>query len=327
MTNKARAMLLLRYLREHTDEDKAVTHTEIRKMLREKTGSDVPVATIRADVKAMIDAGYHISVREVNGVATYYKYLDHPWKREELQILIDAVASGHFISPETSAEMIRKLQTMAAPSDRDQLAPGIHVEGRVKAKNGEILAIVQEIQRAIANDRRIRFKYYEYTREMKRIPKHDGYRYEVSPYALLWAGDRYYLVGWSEKHNDIVNFRVDRMGKPEMLAYVRNPVPEDLDLEGISEKVIAMYRGPERTVTLRLKSDLLDQVIDQFGENLKLSNIRKDSLDVTVRVHVSPTFFGWLFQYVGEMTLTEPEDLCQLYAEKMQMGIDEVLGG
>ena len=159
MTNKARAMILLRYLKENSDENKAVTHPDIRKMFQDEYKMDVSVATIRADIAAMVEAGYRINIREVNGVATYYRFLDHDWSRTELQILIDAVASGHFITKSLSKKMIHKLRTVAAPSDRDRLMPGVHVEDRVKAGNEGVLEIVQKIQSAIANNHMIKFQY------------------------------------------------------------------------------------------------------------------------------------------------------------------------
>ena len=161
---------------------------------------------------------------------------------------------------------------------------------------------------------------------MTRVKKHNGYWYHVSPYALLWQGDRYYLVGWSEKHNDVAHFRVDRMGKPEILPHLRHPVPDDLDLQGISEKMVAMYKGPERSVTLRCRPHLLDNVIDQFGEHLKISRIRDHSIDVTVNVRLAPTFYGWLFTYVGEMTVVAPDDIREAYLNKLGEALEDTLG-
>ena len=327
MTNKARAMILLQYLKENSDANKAVTHPEIRAMFKDKYSMDVPVATIRADVASMVEAGFRIDVREVNGVATYYKYLDHDWSRTELQILIDAVASGYFITKSLSGKMIDKLRSVSAPSDRDRLAPAIHVEDRLKAGNEAVLEVVQKIQSAIANNHMIKFQYYVYDNKMNRVKKHNGYWYHVSPYALLWQGDRYYLVGWSEKHDGVAHFRVDRMGKPEHLPNLRRPAPDDLDLKGISEKMVAMYNGPERTVTLRCRPELLDNIIDQFGENLKISRIRDRSIDVTFKVRVAPTFYGWLFTYVGEMTVVAPEDIRVAYENKAGEVLEESLQG
>lgn len=325
MTGKARALFLLRYLRDHTDEGKAVTAGEVLAAF-EAMGERISRPTLREDIASLQEAGFEILVREVPGVATYYKFTDREWSLPELQILVDAVSSGMFISPRRSEQLVEKLQSMAGPSDREQLVPGIRVSDQVKAKNDQIILIISTVKYAISQNKQIAFKYNEYGPDLKQTPKHNGYVYRVSPYAMIWKKDRYYLIGWSEKHNHVVHFRIDRMAAPKLLDEARRPAPEDLRLEDRSDRIFDMFDGPEETVTIRCKPELIGQVIDHFGENLQVSNVTKNSMDITVKVHLSPTFYGWLFQYVGEMTVVAPEYVRQVYAEKMQQGIDDVLG-
>ena len=324
MTNKTRVLFLLQYLKDHSDEGKAVTNIDIRNYFNSRK-EKVSLPTIRDDIASLRAAGYDISVREVNGVATYYKFLDREWTLPELQILIDAVSAGQFITPEKSRQMIRKLKLMAGPTEREQLEPDILVSDHVKAPNEQILYIVQAIKEAIQNDEQICFQHYEYNEEKDRVPKHDGYVYTVSPYAMIWKNDRYYLVGWSEKHDKVTHFRIDRMGMPKSNHKPRRPEPEDLCLEDRTDKIFSMFDGPEEAVTLRCKPGLLGQVIDQFGDDIHIRKIQDGKLDITAIVHLSPTFFGWLFQYVGEMTLIAPDSVCQKYVVMMKNGIDDVM--
>ena len=325
MSNKSRILFLLDWLRENTDEESAVSATELRHKFQEQ-GMNATAATLRDDIATLREAGYDIDVREENGVATWYKYLDRQWSGSELQILIDAVASSLFISKEKSRQLIDRLTLLAGPSEREQLKPGIRVEDQMKARNEFVLYTIQKIREAIEKDCRIRFRHYEYTPDLKRIPKHSEYVYEVSPYATIWKQDRYYLVGWSEKHGGIANFRIDRMEVPELMAEERRPAPEDLKLEDNSDKIFWMFDGPEEEVTLRFKPELMNQIVDRFGTDLKLKNIKKNRIDVTVKVHLSPTFFAWLFQYVGEMTVISPEHVVRQYADRLGAGLDDVLG-
>ena len=325
MSNKARILFLLKYLKENTDEERSISSSELRKMFKAQ-GMNISAPTLRDDIATLIEAGYDISVEEVNGVATWYKYLDREWSASEIQILIDAVSSSQFITKEKSRQLIDRLATLAGPSDRMDLEPSIQVEDQVKAPNEQILYIVQTIREAMKKDRMIQFEHYQYNSRLERIPKHDRYQYIVSPYAMIWKKDKYYLIGWSEKHGRIAHFRIDRMGMPDITEVQRKPVPEDLKLEDRSDKIFSMFDGPEETVKLRCKPELLDQVIDQFGEKIKILKTTKTFLDIRVTVHLSPTFYGWLFQYVGQMTVIAPEYVCEQYAEKMQDGMDDVLG-
>lgn len=202
----------------------------------------------------------------------------------------------------------------------------IQVEDQTKAQNEFVLYTIQKIREAIEKNRRIRFRHYKYTPEVERKPKHGGYIYEVSPYATIWKEDRYYLIGWSEKHGGIANFRIDRMEVPEITETARRPAPEDLRPEDNSDRIFRMFDGPEEEVTLRFRPGLMNQVTDRFGTELKLSNRKKESIDVTVKVHLSPTFYAWLFQYAGDMTIVRPEYVARQYAERMETALDDALG-
>ena len=325
MTGKARALFLLRYLQDHTDEGKAVTANEIMEAFV-KAGEKISRPTLREDIAALQEAGFEIMVREVPGVATYYKFTDREWDLPELQILVDAVASGQFITRAKSEQMISKLKGMVGPSDRERLLPGIHVEDRNKAQNEKILYIIQAIQRAIRDDIQIIFRHYEYDDHLKLVPKHKGYQYVVSPYAMLWKNDRYYLVGWSEKHGAVAHFRIDRMGMPELLTAKRHPMPEDLDLKDRFDRIFAMYNGPEEAVVLRCRPHLLGQMVDQFGENLEIVSRKTNYLDISAVVRLSPTFYAWLFQYTGELMVIAPEHVREAYAGYLQDALDGALG-
>ena len=325
MDNKSRILHFLQYLSENTDEGKAVTHSDILAHYAD-LGLKISVPTIRDDVKTLRDSGYDIEVREVNGVATYYKFLDRKWSAPELQILVDAVSAGQFLSAKKTRKMIGSLRSMAGPTERDQLAPGIQVPDRVKAPNEQILYIIQDIREAIRSDVKISFQHYEYDSSMIRVAKHKGYKYVVSPYAMIWKNDRYYLIGWSEKHDRVAHFRIDRMGKPRLLKESRHPVPKDLNLKDRTDRIFSMFDGPEETVVLKLRPHLIGQVIDQFGDRVEVLHKDEKRMDVGVIVHLSPTFFGWLFQYVGEMTVISPDYVCEMYAQKMHDGLDDVMG-
>ena len=323
MSNKSRILFLLNWLQEHTDEENAVSAAELRKLFREY-GMNATAATLRDDITCLQKAGYDIDVQEVNGVATWYKFLDRDWSASELQILIDAVASSQFLSREKSRQLIEKLRLLAGPAERRRLDPGIRVEGQMKAQNEFVLYTIQKIREAMDRDCRIRFRHYIYTPGLERVPKHNGYVYEVSPYAMIWKQDRYYLVGWSEKHGGAASFRIDRMEVPELIPAARRPVPDELRLEDHSDRIFRMFDGPEETVTLRFRPELMNQVTDRFGTELKPVSRESNSLDVSVTVRLSPTFYGWLFQYVGEMTVVSPDYVCRQYAERMRKGIGEL---
>ncbi len=134
-----------------------------------------------------------------------------------------------------------------------------------------------------------------------------------------------YLVGWSEKRNKVTVFRIDRMMVPKQLPNKRVPPPEDFDIRDYTDKVFWMYGGPEEQVTLKCDMEILDQVIDRFGDGAELKRKNRSSFYVTVPVCLSTTFYGWVFQFVGKMSIQGPEYVREAYARYLQEAIDDVL--
>ena len=328
MAMKPRVLYLMQYLEQNSDEQHPVTTAQIRKELAAK-GCPVSIITLRADIQSLVEAGYEISITEKEGLSTTYSWINRDLSAPELQILVDAVSSSQFITKEKSNDLIQKLVTLAGPSYQASLTPQILVSEHVKAPNKQILLSVQAIRRAIDRDRKITFKYMEYNLDKKQVPRHKGTPqedYVVSPYATIWNNERYYMVGYSERRKDINTYRVDRMTGVKQVARKRIPTPEDFSIQDYTDKVFWMYDGNEEDVTIRCRHKILDQVIDRFGEGIELKNVTKQTFDVTVPVCISGTFYAWVTQFVGEMTIIAPGNVKDAYAEYLQEAIDDVLG-
>ena len=200
---------------------------------------------------------------------------------------------------------------------------------KIKAPNEQMLTVVDAIRKAMRNNRQITFQYYMYDARRERaewrVAKHAGKEYRVSPYATIWNNERYYLIGYSERHGGLATFRIDRLGLPEMTAWNRKPAPENFRIQDYTEKVFSMYQGPEKKVTLQCVNGILDQVIDKFGEEIMIRRIRENVFEVTVSVNVSTTFFSWVFAFPGEMTITGPETVIKQYTDYLEIVLDDVL--
>ena len=327
MMVKDRLLVLLQILQEHTDDEKYLTTAELLRLM-EAEGQEGCKRTLRRNIQSLQNCGYEIDIREADGMPTKYAYLGRKWSMPDLQILVDAVSAAQFVPQARSMELVERLSEMAGPSHVRELHPQILVSEHVKAKNKNMIYSVQAIRQAIERDRKIRFRYLEYTLDRKQVPKHAGTpeeEYVVSPYATVWNDDRYYLVGWSDKREKVTVFRIDRMMVPKQLPNKRVPPPEEFDIRDYTDKVFRMYGGPEEQVTLKCSMEILDQVIDRFGDGVELKKAGKDSFYVKVPVCLSTTFYGWVFQFVGKMSIQAPEHVREAYAGYLQDAIDDVL--
>lgn len=139
--------------------------------------------------------------------------------------------------------------------------------------------------------------------------KHNGEIYKLSPYALYWNDDRYYAIGFSEKHDSIIKFRVDRMAKVELIDENIKPCPKGFDINKYAIKVFKMFDGEELTVELKCANDMMKIIIDYFGEDVQIDKIDDNSFKATVSVCVSPVFYGWVFQFGGLIKIISPKSI------------------
>ena len=228
----------------------------------------------------------------------------------ELKLLANAVESSHFITPKKSRVLIQKLGQLASSAQAAQLNRPIYMEGTPKPENEAIYYIVDSLQTAIQDRKQISFQYYEYLPTKEKVLKHEGYRYQFSPYALIWNRDFYYVVGWSEKHNKIAQFRVDRITGIELLDLPGRQTP-GVDLIEYVQKVFGMYPDNLQTVALLCRNRLMRSVIDRFGETVQTKVVDDDHFLATVEVAPSPPFFGWVFTFAGEIRIVSPENVLE----------------
>lgn len=300
---KSRILFLLRYLYEYTDDEHSINTNELISVLSDN-GFSANRKTVRDDVEMLCDAGYEILV-DRDGKSNTYHFGSRTFELPELKMLVDAVSSSRFISAEKSDVLIKKLTSLASRYEAKELTAKIFTAERIKADNGKIFLITDLVSRAIEQKKKVSFQYYDYLPTMEKVLRNDGEIYILSPYALIWSEDRYYLVGYSDKRDTLTPFRVDRMTVPEILEEdaVENTAFNPADF---TNKVIQMFSGTEQTVTLRCENDTMRSVIDKFGDNIRVNIIDDEHFTAQVQVQTSQTFYGWVFTFAGEIEIVEP---------------------
>ena len=307
-TMKRRMVLLWKLLYDQTDENHPVTTYDIVDYMAEN-GIKVSRKTIKPDVDLMIECGFDIVT--VSGKPNKYFWGSRELQVPELKLLLDAVSSSRFLTKKKSDELKNKLTSLASVHQRKQLSRHIYTTNVVKPRNETIYYIVDRINDAIEAKRKISFNIVEFDGRRRKIHRNDGEAYVVSPYALYWNDDFYYVVGWSDKHQDVSAFRADRMGNLEILDERAEKKPKGFRISDYSHKVFEMFDGEEVTVTLQCKNHLMKYVIDRFGDKFKFEPGEDGSFTCEVDVCLSPTFYGWVFGFGGGIRIVSPEDAVQ----------------
>lgn len=320
INNKGRILFLLQYIYQNTDEEHPVTTNVLIAVLSE-VGYIANRKTIKNDINVLEAAGFDIITVKSSGNLFFYG--SRSFELPELKLLIDAVSSSKFIILSKSKQLIQKLSTFTSKYQAEQLTQRIYTKDRIKADNGQIYYIVDCLSDAIQRGQKVRYQYTDYTPDKEKILRNDGEFYINSPYALLWNEDFYYLIGYSEKRGKIITFRVDRILSPEILEESVVSEPEDFNVADFAKKVFEMYDGDEQEVELICDNELMKTIIDRFGEEVSTERVSEKQFRATVRVSTSRTFYGWVFQFAGQMRITAPDVVKQEYVNMARNAIEE----
>lgn len=312
METKPRILYLLRILEQYTDEEHPLTTKQLIDNLQDEYGISAHRTTLTKDIAALQEFG--VDIVTVHSTQSKYFIGSRKFELPELKLLIDAVESSRFITAKKSESLIRKIHTLTSQGQVSKLRRNNYVVDRIKPDNEQIYYIVDTINDAINEGKQISFQYYDYSGLKKKVLKNKGEIYKLSPYKLIWSGDYYYVIGYSEKKGKVINFRVDRIAAaPTILSENAIPVPKDFDLENFTKEVFFMFSGDEVEVDLQCDNSLMKTMIDRFGENVKTLAYDMTSFRLITEVSVSPTFFGWVFGFDGKVKILGPKNVKEQY--------------
>ena len=305
--SQIRILHLFQFLYRNTDEMNPASVADILRFW-ELQGICSERKQVYKDIALLQDFG--VDVIRIKSTQNHYFIGDRLFELPELKLLVDAVESSRFITSKKSGDLIRKLGQLTSSAQAEQLDRHIYMDGMPKPSNEAIYYIVDTIQSSIQSNQQISFQYYEYLPTKEKVLKHQGYRYQFTPYALIWNRDHYYVVGWSEKHMKLSQFRVDRMTSVEMMD---QPGHQLLGFEPAEyvQKVFGMYPDGLQMVTLFCENDVMRSIIDRFGEGVRTEVVDDDHFQAIVEVAPSPPFFGWIFTFAGKIRILKPDNVLE----------------
>ena len=317
--SKGRILALFRYLQDETDEEHPADKKTIMNALQNK-GYSITRNTLDDDIKVLESFGVDIIISKSH--ENTYFLGERRFQLPELKMLIDAISSAKFIPADSSAEIITKIGSMVSRYQRSHMSPRIFVSDRIKSDNNHLHLVVDVIERAINKRIVISFQYIDYSPEKKKIFKNDGEIYYCSPYCCLWNNDYYYLLGYSEKHEKVISYRIDRMIHVETCTKEYIPLPDGCDLTAFTKEIFKMYEGVEQEVELICDNSLMKNLVDQFGEDFTTSIETEATFHATVKVSVSRTFYAWVFQFAGGINIAGPKSVREGYRKMLKKAMN-----
>ncbi len=313
---KYKLLKLLELLHQETDEEHPLTTSVLCNRLVEM-GIPSERRTLTKDIAVLNESGYEVMWSWVGKEKGYYVE-DRSFSVPELKILIDAVQAASFITEKKTAELIDKIAALGGSHKADILKSNMVCFNTRKHSNESIYYNVGFLEDAIQQQKKVIFYYYDLNEHGEKVYRREHHHYVVEPIALVFNADNYYLVVYSARHDSTANYRLDRMDHVELLDDTISAralaMREGLDRR--TEQMFKMYGGEPVDVVLEFDAKLIGVVYDQFGEDTRM--IRSGDLCIaTVKVQISPVFWGWLFQFGNQMRILSPDRLTDDFRQQI----------
>ena len=268
--------------------------------------------SIYDDIDALRTYGLDIVCTGFGRGSGYY-VASRDFELPELKLLVDSVQSSKFITQKKTMALIKKIERLASVHEARQLQRQVYVAGRIKTMNESVYYNIDALHSGIAQGKKIRFRYFDLDVQKARRFRRDGAYYTVSPYALTWDSENYYLVAYDAEAPgaEMRHYRVDKMTNISVLDAPRDgqEVYRALDMAVYARKVFGMFSGREEPVRMRFDAHLVGAVLDRLGTETMLVPDGDGHFTVTASLVPSPQFYAWLFGFGTMAQLLGPESV------------------
>ncbi len=318
---KLKILYIIDILRKYSDEQNPITATEICEHLA-KYGINAERKAIYDDIENLIFYGFDII--KTRGSKSGYFMASRELEMPEIYLLTDAVQAADFITPKKTRELVSKLDDMLSNNQAKKREKSVYIEKRHKCDNEEIYISIDTLRQAIEDRKKVTLRYG--TRKLNDdrkiiLTEKD---FTVSPYALVWVDDHYYLICNNEKYDNLLHLRLDRMKK---VVEINEPFrhfsevseyKDNFDIADYISKTFNMFGGELTEIELSCDVELLEQVIDRFSDKIRIIKLEKGKFNFRVLALISDGLVSWITQFDKSIEVISPKKLRDMIIEKAE---------
>lgn len=320
-STKRKTLLIYKYLSEYSDENHILSSTQLIEMLK-KDGIKCERKSVYDDIKMLNEIGFDILTSKTTPKGFFMASRD--FELAEVRLLIDAVSSAGFITPDKTRELVQKLESLVSKNQAKELVSQVYVDSAVKCDNEEIYYTIDALHEAIVNKTKVKFTYKRRNIDREHMKSYTEKKFTVSPYALIWKEDHYYLVCNNEKYDNLMNLRLDRIRKVFPLEIPLRDISEvceyqdEFDVADYTAKMFNMFSGESMDVTLVCDIELREEIMDRFGAKIPLKAVDSNRFETTIEAAVSDGLVSWIMNFGDKIKVKSPNTLAQSIKTKSE---------
>ncbi len=302
--HKIKLLLLWDIFCKNTDEDHALNTDKIANLLALR-GVNVSRKILVQDIATLCDNGYE--VLSYKKKYHYYYVVNRALETAEVVMLADVIKASKLPVSQKKA-LVQRLSETLCSHQAENISKHIVSLDKGRKGNSSFIYNVDAIDRAINDNKQISFLYFDYDEKHKKVYRKSGNRYTVSPAFMVWNKDNYYMLSFSNGHDNMVTYRLDKMDAVKVEDTEREPHPEYeiFNTEEYRKQVFSMFGGESQKVTLLFEPCILSDMFDRFGDDIRIKKADDNIFSVDVTVQISKTFFAWIVGTQGKVKIRSP---------------------
>ena len=312
---------ILDILKNYSDEENPVSAVTIIEKLAEK-GIEVERKAVYRGIDALIDYGYDILFTRTPKAGYYL--LDKLFELPEIYLLTDAVQAASFITVKKTRDLVKKLDSMLSEGERRKREKGLYIDNGHKCENEEIFYNIDILSCAINENKKVCLTYTVRKISKDRKIINENREYKISPYALIWQNEHYYLVANNEKYDNLMHIRLDRARKINITKENARHFSEvsiykdKFDVADYAAKSFQMYSGKSTKIELKCKEEILEQVVDRFSDKIFIRNLEDGWFTFSTNVNLSAGLVNWIMQFADSIVVKSPVELTDMLKERIE---------
>lgn len=314
---KSTIILILRVLEEYSDEEHFLTQQDIIDYIKKEDNIDLERKSIAFSLGLLKELGYDIHKSSKGGYALFKRLFDI----NEISDISDAIFSSKKINNKNAISYVNKLNSTLSVNKRRKYNYVIKNDQLAFYDNKELYTNIDIIIKAIKRNKKISFKYFEYSKDGDRALKDNDYI--VSPYYVINNFSNYFLLSNYEKTIGLSFFRIENMTHLQILDEDYLPINKMKSLKGFDindylNEQIYLLNGKVINTSLVVKNvKAIQYLFDTFGSKARIYKMDENS-KVTAAVNANEmAILRFLLQYGEYFEIKYPISLIEKYKETL----------
>ena len=305
------ALYILSVLKKYSDEEHMLSAAEIQRKTKEIFDVEIDPRTIRRNINLLkYKLDYDISTRDENGKGYYInRDPETDFEPGEVRAIIDNFSYANYIVPSIAKSIIKKCKNIQTIYENEIIKDYQIYTNDSKTENAEVIKNIEDISNSIYEHKKIKFEYWKYTLTNK-LDKKIVSTPIVSPYAIVYSKQEFYLIGIKEGQTKFYNYRLDRMKNLEITEEKISIKKKKSEIKEFAQSSTEMFGGSKEKIEAVFHIILLDTIIDTFGRNITIERIEGEEDYFKLTVHTNPLGFKmWAMRNIDLLEIKKPQSL------------------